>query len=70
MRPWFFVAVTLFVVGVVLACLHWAGVGYLMPWAYAAATFGVGLGITIWITQLGNWGVPGDEPPIFRRAKI
>lgn len=62
--------VVLFLGGVVAACLVWAGQSGAAGYALALGGFGLGIGITVAITQLGNWGVPGDEPPLgwFHRA--
>ncbi len=46
------------------ACAFWAGVRQGAPIALALAGFTLVIGIPVGIGQLGNWGVPGDEPKI------
>lgn len=54
----------LFLCGVIAAVMFWAGVSGAAGYALALGGFGLGTCIMVGITQSGNWGVPGDEPPL------
>ncbi|HEY7008165.1 MAG TPA: hypothetical protein VH395_04460 [Jatrophihabitantaceae bacterium] len=50
--------------GIVSACLFWAGVDQGAPLALAFGGLLLVIVVPLAVGQLGNWGVPGDEPPI------
>lgn len=56
----------LFVGGVVAACVFWTGVSDAASVAFVVGGLALTIGATIGISQLGNWGVPGDLPPLGR----
>ncbi|MGH3185296.1 MAG: hypothetical protein ACRD1G_02060 [Acidimicrobiales bacterium] len=64
MRIVLLLGAALFLGGVAAACVFWAGVSEAAPVAFALGGFALAIGITVGIGQLGNWGVPGDEPPL------
>jgi len=53
-----------FLGGVAAACAFWAGVSAAAPVAFVLGGLTFAIGVPIAINQLGNWGVPGDEPSI------
>ena len=44
------------------ACVFWAGIAAGGPVAFALGGFLVAVVVPMGMGQLGNWGVPGDEP--------
>lgn len=54
----------LFLGGVAAACVFWAGVSEAGPVAFALGGFALMIAAPIGMNQLGNWGVPGDEPSV------
>jgi hypothetical protein len=45
------------------SCALWAGVEQGAPIALALGGFTVAIVLPVVLDQMGNWGVPGDEPP-------
>jgi hypothetical protein len=58
------IAAILFVGSLAAACAFWAGASVGAPIALALAGFVVAIVVPLTIAQLGNWGVPGDEPRV------
>lgn len=69
MRTVLALGVVLFVGGVVAACIFWAGVDGAGPVAFALGGLTIVCVLYVGIGRLGNWGVPGDEPPLIWRSK-
>lgn len=54
----------LFLGGVVATCVFLAGVNEAAPIAFALGGSVVAIAAPVGLNRLGNWGVPGDEPPL------
>jgi hypothetical protein len=59
--------VVLFLGCLVAAGLSLAGVSEAASAAVALGGFAVAFAVPMLIGQAGNWGVPGDEPPLWHR---
>lgn len=55
---------TLFLGALAAACAYWAGASQGAPIALALAGLSLSIAAPVGIGQLGNWGVPGDEPKL------
>jgi hypothetical protein len=54
---------------VAASCVFWAGVEQGGPIAFALGGFTLAIIVPVGLGQMGNWGMPGDEPaPRWRRA--
>ena len=62
MRVILVIAVLLILGGLAAACAFWAGADTAAPVAFALGLMSLTIVVPVWIGQLSNWGVPGDEP--------
>lgn len=49
------------------SCALWAGVEQGAPIAFALGGFTLAIILPVGLGQLGNWGMPGDEPALRSR---
>ena len=55
--------------GIAAAIAFWAGADQGAPIAFALGGCLVAIVVPVGVSQLGNWGVPGDEPPLAWRRQ-
>ena len=70
MRVLLALAAILLLGSVAAACAFWAGVTAGGPVAFALGGFLIAVVVPMGVGQLGNWGVPGDEPRLHWRGQL